>query len=101
MKNILLFIFLPLIPVTAIAQTRYYVHETAQGNNSGETWQNAFNDLQTALQLAMATALAPLSEHPNVAEVRQTGMIIAVELVADKASRTAFDWSLIARASAS
>ena len=45
-----------------------------------------------ALQLAMATALAPLSEHPNVAEVRQTGMIIAVELVADKASRTAFDW---------
>ena len=45
-----------------------------------------------ALQLAMATALAPLAEHPNVTEIRQTGMIIALELVADKASRTAFDW---------
>ena len=45
-----------------------------------------------ALQSAMAAALAPLGEHPNVAEVRQTGMIIALELVADKASRTAFDW---------
>ena len=45
-----------------------------------------------ALQLAMASALAPLAEHPNVAEVRQTGMIAALELVADKASRTAFDW---------
>lgn len=44
------------------------------------------------LQSAMARALAPLAEHPNVAEVRQTGMIIAVELVAEKASRTAFDW---------
>lgn len=45
-----------------------------------------------ALQLAMTNALAPLAEHPNVAEVRQTGMIAALELVADKASRTAFDW---------
>jgi len=45
-----------------------------------------------ALQFAMANALAPLAQHPNVAEVRQTGMIIALELVADKASRTAFDW---------
>ncbi len=44
------------------------------------------------LQSAMANALAPIAEHPNIADVRQTGMIIAVELVADKASRSAFDW---------
>jgi adenosylmethionine-8-amino-7-oxononanoate aminotransferase len=37
-------------------------------------------------------ALAPLREHPHVAEVRQTGMIAAVELVQDKASRTPFPW---------
>ncbi len=32
----------------------------------------------------------PLIEHPHVAEVRQTGMIAAVELVQDKASRSPF-----------
>jgi adenosylmethionine-8-amino-7-oxononanoate aminotransferase len=36
----------------------------------------------------MAALAAPLAEHPNVAEVRQTGMILALELVADKATRT-------------
>jgi adenosylmethionine---8-amino-7-oxononanoate aminotransferase len=35
----------------------------------------------------MAALAAPLGEHPNVAEVRQTGMILAMELVADKATR--------------
>ncbi len=35
----------------------------------------------------MAALAAPLAEHPNVAEVRQTGMILAIELVADKATR--------------
>jgi adenosylmethionine---8-amino-7-oxononanoate aminotransferase len=40
----------------------------------------------------MATALAPLSDHRHVAEVRQTGMIAAVEMVRDKASRTPYDW---------
>jgi adenosylmethionine-8-amino-7-oxononanoate aminotransferase len=34
--------------------------------------------------------LAPFADHPNVAEVRQTGMIAAVELVRDKGSRSAF-----------
>jgi adenosylmethionine-8-amino-7-oxononanoate aminotransferase len=34
--------------------------------------------------------LAPLADHPHVAEVRQTGMIAAVELVRDKATRTPF-----------
>ncbi|MEE4251576.1 MAG: adenosylmethionine--8-amino-7-oxononanoate transaminase [Alcanivoracaceae bacterium] len=40
----------------------------------------------------MARALEPLADHPHVAEVRQTGMIAAVEMVRDKASRTAYDW---------
>jgi len=35
----------------------------------------------------LAKRLAPLRDHPNVGDVRQTGMIAAVELVADKASR--------------
>jgi len=38
----------------------------------------------------LAKRLAPLREHPNVADVRQTGMIAAVELVADKTTRRPF-----------
>jgi len=38
----------------------------------------------------LANRLAPLREHPNVADVRQHGMIAAVELVADKATRRPF-----------
>ncbi|MCE5234315.1 MAG: adenosylmethionine--8-amino-7-oxononanoate transaminase [Mizugakiibacter sp.] len=36
----------------------------------------------------LAAKLAPLADRPHVAEVRQTGMIAAVELVQDKATRT-------------
>ena len=43
---------------------------------------------QLAAQLARR--LEPLREHPHVADVRQTGMIAAIELVADKASRRPF-----------
>src|SRR5690606_34738161 len=35
----------------------------------------------------MAELAAPLAAHPNVAEVRQTGMILAIDLVADRATR--------------
>ncbi len=38
----------------------------------------------------LSRSLAPLSEHPHVAEVRQTGMIAAVELVRNKTSREVF-----------
>ena len=38
----------------------------------------------------LAAKLAPLAAHPHVAEVRQTGMIAAVELVRDKATRAPF-----------
>ncbi|MEO6688081.1 MAG: adenosylmethionine--8-amino-7-oxononanoate transaminase [Dokdonella sp.] len=38
----------------------------------------------------MAAKLAPLVDHPHVADVRQTGMIAAIELVRDKATRVPF-----------
>jgi adenosylmethionine-8-amino-7-oxononanoate aminotransferase len=40
----------------------------------------------------MTEALAPLAQHPNVLEVRQTGMIAAVELVQNRQTRSPFDW---------
>jgi adenosylmethionine-8-amino-7-oxononanoate aminotransferase len=40
----------------------------------------------------MAEALAPLAEHPQVAEVRQTGMIAAIEFVKDRATGERHDW---------
>ncbi len=40
----------------------------------------------------LAAALEPLRAHPNVADVRQTGMIAAVELVRDRATGEPFDW---------
>jgi adenosylmethionine-8-amino-7-oxononanoate aminotransferase len=43
-----------------------------------------------ALAAHMERRLAPLAEHPHVADVRQTGMIAAVELVRDKATRVPF-----------
>jgi adenosylmethionine-8-amino-7-oxononanoate aminotransferase len=48
-------------------------------------------DRNRELAAHLAQRLAPLRGHPNVADVRQTGMIAAVELVADKATRRPFD----------
>ena len=45
-----------------------------------------------ALAQRMASATAHLVDHPNVAEVRQTGMALAVEMVQDKASKTPYPW---------
>jgi adenosylmethionine-8-amino-7-oxononanoate aminotransferase len=45
-----------------------------------------------ALAARMATACADLETHPHVAEVRQTGMILAIEMVKDKAKRTPYSW---------
>jgi adenosylmethionine-8-amino-7-oxononanoate aminotransferase len=42
------------------------------------------------LSAHLAMRLAPLRDHPHVADVRQTGMIAAVELVADKPTRRPF-----------
>ncbi len=44
------------------------------------------------LAAAMAAACAGLADHPHVAEVRQTGMILAVEMVRDKRTREPFPW---------
>lgn len=40
----------------------------------------------------MKHSTAHLADHPNVAEVRQHGMILAIEMVKDKSSRQPFDW---------
>jgi adenosylmethionine-8-amino-7-oxononanoate aminotransferase len=49
-------------------------------------------DRNRALSRAMHEAVAPLADHPNVGEIRQTGMILAVELVRERQSKTPFDW---------
>jgi adenosylmethionine-8-amino-7-oxononanoate aminotransferase len=48
-------------------------------------------DRNRNLAAHLAQRLAPLRDHPHVADVRQTGMIAAVELVADRATRRPFD----------
>jgi adenosylmethionine-8-amino-7-oxononanoate aminotransferase len=40
----------------------------------------------------MAKAAARFNEHPHVAEVRQTGMILAIEMVKNKQTREPFPW---------
>jgi adenosylmethionine-8-amino-7-oxononanoate aminotransferase len=44
------------------------------------------------LAAAMAKAVERFKDHPNVAEIRQTGMIVAIELVKNKRTREAFPW---------
>jgi adenosylmethionine---8-amino-7-oxononanoate aminotransferase len=40
----------------------------------------------------LACAAAPLKNHPHVADVRQRGMILAIELVRDRESRAPYAW---------
>ena len=40
----------------------------------------------------MAASVAHLADHPNVAEIRQRGMILAIEVVKDRATREPFAW---------
>lgn len=44
------------------------------------------------LSAVMAEAFDGLRQHPHVGEVRQRGMILAVEMVQDKRSRTPYPW---------
>jgi adenosylmethionine-8-amino-7-oxononanoate aminotransferase len=46
----------------------------------------------TVLAQAMRTATAHLADHPHVGEVRQTGMIVAIEMCQDKSGRTPYPW---------
>ncbi|MCU0766120.1 MAG: adenosylmethionine--8-amino-7-oxononanoate transaminase [Gammaproteobacteria bacterium] len=54
--------------------------------------QDRVIEANAALARAMAEAAAPLADHPHVGEVRQTGMILAIEMVADRAKRTPYPW---------
>jgi adenosylmethionine-8-amino-7-oxononanoate aminotransferase len=45
-----------------------------------------------ALAAHLAQALAPLAAHPHVGEVRQCGMIAALELVRDRQRREPYPW---------
>ena len=40
----------------------------------------------------MAASVEHLRDHPNVAEIRRRGMILAIELVKDRATKQAFPW---------
>jgi adenosylmethionine---8-amino-7-oxononanoate aminotransferase len=44
------------------------------------------------LAAQMATAVAPLLDHPHVAEIRQHGMILAMEMVQEKTTREPYDF---------
>ncbi len=41
----------------------------------------------------MRESVAELEEHPNVGEIRQTGMILAMEMVADRDQMKGWDWT--------
>ncbi len=45
-----------------------------------------------ALASHMQQATAHFSDHPHIAEVRQTGMVLAIEMVEDKATRKPYPW---------
>lgn len=45
-----------------------------------------------ALAEAMRATTARFAEHPHVAEVRQHGMILAIEMVKDKRTRESYPW---------
>ena len=40
----------------------------------------------------MRESVAALEEHPHVGDIRQTGMILAMEMVADRETSTVWDW---------
>ncbi len=54
----------------------------------------ADNIIEKNLSLAahMKQATEHFIDHPNVADVRQTGMVLAIEMVKDKATREPFPW---------
>lgn len=40
----------------------------------------------------MSDSVAHLADHPNVGDIRQHGMTLAIEMVKDKTSKTPFPW---------
>lgn len=58
---------------------------------------DVFEDEQTLAKLSnkiqrLSDLLAPISQHPQVGDVRQVGFIAAIELVQDKATKLPFPW---------
>lgn len=53
-----------------------------------------YNTLTANQRLAatMAKAVEHFHDHPNIGEVRQCGMIVAIEMVADKPAKTPYPW---------
>jgi adenosylmethionine-8-amino-7-oxononanoate aminotransferase len=54
--------------------------------------QDRVIEANRGLAAAMREATLPLRDHPHVGEVRQTGMILAIELTRDKAQRAQYPW---------
>jgi len=54
--------------------------------------QDAVIEANKVLSQVMADTTQQLHDHPHVAEVRQTGMILAIEMVQDKTTRTPWPW---------
>jgi len=52
------------------------------------------NVIAQNIQLAatLADAVSDLQDHPHIAEIRQTGMILAIEMVKNKQTREAYPW---------
>lgn len=44
------------------------------------------------LSARMASAVTGLQDHPHVGDMRQTGMVLAIEMIKDKKARTAYPW---------
>ena len=53
--------------------------------------ENIIVENQTTTKL-MGEAFAHLNDHPHIAEVRQTGMVLAAEMVSDKENRVPYPW---------
>ena len=82
--------------VTAFLHSHSYTGKPLGCRAALETL-NIFRDdnvIENNIELAhaMQTATSELADHPNVAEIRQCGMILAIELVKDRATRTEWPW---------
>ncbi|OGT33296.1 MAG: adenosylmethionine--8-amino-7-oxononanoate transaminase [Gammaproteobacteria bacterium RBG_16_51_14] len=83
------------------SMTAFLHSHSYTGNPLGCSAANATLDLfqqqpvlenNVTLAATMMTAAQELNEHPHVAEVRQQGMILAVEMIKDKQRREPYPW---------
>ncbi len=54
--------------------------------------QDRVVERNTSLAAHLREATAEFADHPHVAEVRQCGMIVAIEMIKNKSRRTAYPW---------